>query len=352
MADVDDDGDGDLKKLIKLTLTLAASMSYARFISSTTSPGFLRLSLLLPVLSLLPLLPLPLSSVHLRGISAFFLSWLAIFKLLLLSFSLPPLHPSLPLPIFIATASLPVKLRSSTSNTSSPPSSALLSAAKLLLLRLLISLYNHKHHFHPLLLLSLYCFHIYLALDLVLSTARFLAGALLKLDLEPQFNAPYFSTSLRDFWGRRWNLMVTGILRPTVYHPVRARFGQLAGVFSVFLVSGVMHELMFYYLTLAPPTGEVTCFFVLHGVCTAAEGIVARRLRDSGWRGVHPALAPPLVLGFVAVTGFWLFFPPIVRTGTDEKTLEECAAMAAFVESGCRAFVDRVGFVLNRVWTR
>lgn len=76
------------------------------------------------------------------------------------------------------------------------------------------------------------------------------------------------------------------------------------------------------------------------------EGLFARRWK---WGGVHPAVAPPLVLGFVAVTGFWLFFPPILRTGTDEKTLEECAAMVAFLEKGGRALLDRIGLLFNRV---
>ncbi|KAM0946714.1 putative long-chain-alcohol O-fatty-acyltransferase [Dioscorea sansibarensis] len=338
--------DGELQKLMKLSLTLIACMSYARFISSKTPPGYLRLTLLLPILSLLPLLPFSFSSVHLRGISAFFLSWLAIFKLLLLSFSLPPLHPSLPLPIFIAIASLPVKLRSSTSISSTTPLSLFSSISKLLLLLLLLSLYPYKHLFPSYLLLALYCFHIYLALELVLSSARFLAATLLGLDLEPQFNAPYFSTSLRDFWGHRWNLMVTIILRPSVYHPVRSRFGTAAGVLAVFFVSGVMHEVMFYYLTLSSPTGEVTCFFILHGICTVVEGLLARRWK---WGGVHPAVAPPLVLGFVAVTGFWLFFPPLLRTGTDEKTVEECAAIVAFLEKGGRALVYRIGLLFHRV---
>ncbi|KAK4360075.1 hypothetical protein RND71_022304 [Anisodus tanguticus] len=42
-----------------------------------------------------------------------------------------------------------------------------------------------------------------------------------RVELEPPFDEPYKTSSLQDFWRRRWNLMVTNILRPTVYDPVR-----------------------------------------------------------------------------------------------------------------------------------
>ncbi|KAE8813679.1 putative long-chain-alcohol O-fatty-acyltransferase 4 [Hordeum vulgare] len=69
---------------------------------------------------------------------------------------------------------------------------------------------------------------------------------LLGMGLEPQFDRPYLSASLRDFWGRRWNLSVPVVLRPCVYRPVRARLGPAAGVLAAFVVSGLVHELMFY----------------------------------------------------------------------------------------------------------
>jgi hypothetical protein len=57
-----------------------------------------------------------------------------------------------------------------------------------------------------------------------------------------------------------------------VFRPVRARLGTPVGVLAAFVVSGVMHEAMFSYVTLLPPTGEATAFFTLHGACAVAEG--------------------------------------------------------------------------------
>lgn len=184
----------------------------------------------------------------------------------------------------------------------------------------------------------MYCLHVYLALDVVLASAAFFAGSLLGLDLEPQFDAPFKSTSLQEFWGRRWNLMVTGILRPSVYRPIRSRYGTAAGVMAVFLVSGLMHEVMFWYVTLEGPTGEVTLFFLIHGACTVAEV----RARRAGWWRPPPAVAVPVTLGFVLVTGLWLFFPPALRGGAEERTIEECVAMVGFLKEGGRAIFRRV----------
>ena len=197
------------------------------------------------------------------------------------------------------------------------------------LLAVIVSLYRYQELMNQYVLLTLYAFHVYLALELVLASAAAAARALLGMDLEPQFDRPYLSASLRDFWGRRWNLSVPAVLRPCVYRPVRARLGPAAGVLATFLVSGLVHELMFYYITLRPPTGEATAFFALHGACAVAEAWWARH--DAWWRPPR-LVATPLTLAFVLVTAFWLFFPPITRPGADKLVIAECEAAVAFVQ--------------------
>ncbi|CAL9163128.1 probable long-chain-alcohol O-fatty-acyltransferase 5 [Musa acuminata AAA Group] len=330
----------ELVVLAKLTLWVAMSMTYVRFAACRVKPGVPRLLSLLPVVCLLPFLPFHFSSLHLRGISAFFLAWLALFKLLLLCVDAGPLSAPLPFLPFLASAALPVKLIDPLHHhkRKSPSISPLLpAAAKAALLSAVIPFYRLKDVMHPYLLLSVYCIHMYLALELVLACAAGAAALFLPrgLAIEPQFDAPYRAASLQDFWGRRWNLMVSAILRPSIYLPVRARFGRAAGILATFLVSGLMHEVMFWYITLAPPTGEATAFFVLHGACLVAEGAA----RQAGWWRPPAAMATLLTLGFVVATGFWLFYPPILRSRADEVVLAECAAAMAFLEDAGRTVI-------------
>jgi D-alanyl-lipoteichoic acid acyltransferase DltB (MBOAT superfamily) len=197
------------------------------------------------------------------------------------------------------------------------------------LLAVIVSLYRYEERINQYLLLSLYAFHMYLAMELILASLAAAARALLGLDLEPQFDRPYLSASLGDFWGRRWNLSVPAVLRPCVYRLVRARLGSApAGVLATFFVSGLVHELMFYYITLRPPTGEATAFFVLHGVCAVAE---AWWPRHDKWRALPRPAATLLVVAFLIVTAFWLFFPPITRPGADKLVIAGCEAATAFL---------------------
>lgn len=46
------------------------------------------------------------------------------------------------------------------------------------------------------------------------------AAALLRLKVAPTFNKPWLSSSLADFWARRWNLTTTYMMRSMVYEPI------------------------------------------------------------------------------------------------------------------------------------
>ncbi|XP_068668526.1 probable long-chain-alcohol O-fatty-acyltransferase 5 [Aristolochia californica] len=331
----------ELKSLAKVCLSVNAALIYCYFFVSQIRPGKTRLLFLLPVFYLFSVLPWTFSSLHFRGISAFFLTWLGIFKLLLFAFDQGPLATQRDSFVnFACIASLPVKYKQrkpSLKSNSYPGKIPISLFIKGLALSAVIYLYKYKSNFHHKILLSLYCFHLFLALELVLAAGAAVARSAVDLELEPQSDEPYLSTSLQDFWGRRWNLMVTSILRPTIYSPIRrwaspkvgGRRARLLGIVAVFLVSGLMHEVMFYYLTLAEMTWEVTWFFMLHGFCTGAEVAVKESLARKFWLPVAVSRLATLV--FVAVTGFWLFFPAILRSRSDEKVIDEYGVFLEFL---------------------
>ncbi|CAL5027020.1 unnamed protein product [Urochloa decumbens] len=336
----------EVAALAAVSAAATEALSYARLATSRLAPGIPRLAALLPVLLLLPFLPFAFSSIHLRTISAFFLVWLCAFKLLLLAAGHGPLHPDLPLPRFVACAALPIKVRDDHDNHQQPPSRRslpdgfLLSyAAKAALFAALVSARCYRARLPAWSVPAFDGAHVYLMLELFLASAAALARALLGAELEPQFDRPYLASSLRDFWGQRWNLMVPGVLRPCVYRPVRARLGAAAGLLAAFLVSGVMHEVMFYYITLEAGTGEVTAFFALHGACAVAERWCAGAARRC-WRTRTPPLPRPvataLTLAFVTGTGSWLFFAPVIRSGLDKAIVAECEGMLVFLERAGR----------------
>ncbi|KAF8409657.1 hypothetical protein HHK36_005735 [Tetracentron sinense] len=348
--------EGEIKNFFMVWLSVLTSLIYCYFLPRKIPEGKLRLLSIIPIICIFTLLPLNLSSMHLGGTTAFFIAWLANFKLLLFSFGQGPLSsdPSISLGRFISIACLPIKIQPDPSpilknkETPSPqvtqksPKSPLNYAIKVLLLALLLRVYHYTQYIHPKIILLLYCFHGYFGLEIILAMVAALARSLLGLELEPQFDEPYLSTSLQDFWGRRWNLMVSSILRPTVYVPIRSiskrvmgsRCAPLPAVLCTFIVSGLMHELIFFYLGRQKTTWEVTWFFVLHGICLAME-IEGKKWVNGKWR-LPRVVSGPLAVGFVVITNFWLFLPHILRCGAEDKAYREYAAMAAFAKDIAR----------------
>ncbi|KAF6138780.1 hypothetical protein GIB67_039119 [Kingdonia uniflora] len=324
----------ELKNLAKVWFIVFASLCYVYFIVSKISKHRLRLLSLAPIVALFTILPLYISSIHLCGLTAFFVTWLCSFKLLLFAFNQGPLSSS-PLPSllhFISIACLPIKLQSQTSSnqiTQKGLKSPLNYAIKALLLAIVIHIYDYKPYLHQDAILALYCCHMYFSAEILLAMSTAPARAVFGFEIEPHFNEPYLSTSLQDFWGKRWNLMVPSILRPTVYNPIRyisngilgKQCAQLLGVVGTFVVSGLMHELIYFYFTRVKPTWEVTWFFVLQGFCLALEIVVKKAVSDK-WR-LHRVVSGVLTIGFVVITGFWLFFPQLnMETGLEAKKIK------------------------------
>lgn len=358
--------DSEIKNFFKVWMASIASICYCYFIAKQIPKGLTRLISLLPIFYLFVILPLDLHSYYLGAPTTFYLVWLANFKLLLLSFDQGPLSDSLANPSnsllhFIYIALLPIKIKQdphpkspSNANSKQDPTSnsarngqgpALL-PIKVLLLAILFRTYKYREYLHPCIIWGLYCCNLYLGVEVILAMGAVLARALLGLELEPQFNEPYLATSLQDFWGRRWNLMVTSILRPTIYGPVQSMLTRIMGqswaslpaMVATFLVSGLMHELIFFYLTRVSPTWEVTWFFVLQGVCTAAE-VVAKKAVAGRWR-LHRVVSGPLTLAFVAVTGVWLFFPQLTRNEVDVKAIGESSILMDFFKASVQTSIS------------
>ncbi|KAI9115735.1 hypothetical protein K1719_013404 [Acacia pycnantha] len=331
----------EIKNFIKIWIKGISCLCYCYYVSSRIPKGIFRLLSLLPIIFVFLFLPLTLHSYHLCLSTSLFLVWLCSFKLLLFAFNQGPLSPLPPNILhFILISSLPIKIKPKNlpNNYSEKRVSKLILFLKLLLVVAIVGVYDYKDNLHPHFILFLCCCHMYLNLELVL--ALFATPArVFGFQIEPQFNEPYLSTSVQNFWGRRWNLMFSNILRLTVYDPIRRismrimgqHYNPMPARLATFVVSGLMHELLYYYLARVPPTWEVTWFFVLHGMYTVVEVEVKKAAGRRGWR--HRVVLEPLMVLFLVVTGQWLLFPQLIRNGVDRKVIKEYSITVDFVKS-------------------
>jgi len=125
---------------------------------------------------------------------------------------------------------------------------------------------------------------------------------------KPIMNAPAAATSLSKFWSGHWNRAFSDLMRDNFLPPLHRRFGKRATVLSVFLISGLCHEVMIS-LPAHGGYGLPTLYFGIQGAGILFErGVVGHRLGlghgRKGWC---------FTLALTAMPAFWLFHPLFVR---------------------------------------
>ena len=87
--------------------------------------------------------------------------------------------------------------------------------------------------------------------------------------VEKPFDDPFASRTLGEFWGRRWNRIVSGLLREAIHRPVARAVGPRAAVLAAFLYSGFYHETI--SVIAGAGYGRPTLYFLIQFVGVAAE---------------------------------------------------------------------------------
>ncbi|KAF8095263.1 hypothetical protein N665_0338s0018 [Sinapis alba] len=325
----------ELNCFIKICVSTLISVCYCYYVSPKIKPGVFRLLSVLPLCALFSVFPLFMSSAHGTFITSSFLTLHANFKLILFAFDTGPLFP-LPsnLSHFLCFTCFPIHPKQNHKSQYHFPK--VLYAVKVVIFGVVLHIYNYRHYLPSTMLLGLYPVHQYLSQDVLLTLLNVVVTATFGCKLEPQFNEPYLATSLQDFWSRRWNLTVSSILRWIVYDPVRrlckhSNWSVIIGVLATFFVSGLSHELLFFHVNREAPTGQVTWFFVFHGVCLVAEGAVKKMARARGWV-VKPVVSRLLTVGFMIVTSGWLFFPLFKQSGMMDRFANESLLLVDFIK--------------------
>ncbi|KAF8124321.1 hypothetical protein EV363DRAFT_1354174 [Boletus edulis] len=118
----------------------------------------------------------------------------------------------------------------------------------------------------------------------------------------PLFDSPWLSTSLAEFWGRRWHQIMREILVTLAMQPFSYLFGPLGGVFGAFLYSGISHDMELRSFGRNEHSVVVIGFWVMNGV-----GVVLERVwTNTTGRRVGGVWGWVWTFGWLALWGVWV----------------------------------------------
>jgi len=124
----------------------------------------------------------------------------------------------------------------------------------------------------------------------------------------PLMRNPVGAVSLAEFWGRRWNTAFHELAHRFTFRPLARQLGGTRATVLVFLLSGLVHELVIS-LPAQGGYGLPTAYFLIQGLGVVGEHTRAGQRIGLG-RGARGWCFTMLV---VATPLFWLFHPPFIR---------------------------------------
>lgn len=122
-------------------------------------------------------------------------------------------------------------------------------------------------------------------------------GKILGFNLVNNFNRPYFSISISEFW-RRWYISLSTWLKDYIYIPLGgnrcSKFRNYFNILVTFLVSGIWHGANWTYIV----------WGMFHGLTQVVEKNFGLNKRESvGW-----VVAIRILITFILVSSFWIVF--------------------------------------------
>ena len=127
-------------------------------------------------------------------------------------------------------------------------------------------------------------------------------GKMFGFDICENFNYPYLSGSIQEFW-RRWHISLSSFLRDYLYIPLggnrKGRFRKYLNLLLTFLASGMWHGVGLHFVFWGG----------LHGVYQIAGDLLQQCLPQKMTRSSHPALQLIRIMRTFLLTSFaWIFF--------------------------------------------
>jgi hypothetical protein len=115
------------------------------------------------------------------------------------------------------------------------------------------------------------------------------------------FRSPYRSKSLKEFWGKRWNIAFSEMTALVAYRPLKATIGAEKAITVSFLFSGLLHEVAIS-LPVKAGYGLPMLYFIIHAVAmrlearsTIVQKIIRHRILSHVWVVTFLILPMPLL---------------------------------------------------------
>jgi hypothetical protein len=89
-------------------------------------------------------------------------------------------------------------------------------------------------------------------------------------DAAPLMNWPILSTSVSEFWSRRWNLAFRDLTHHYVFRPLAPKVGAASALWIGFLLSGIVHDVVIS-LPAGGGYGLPTLFFMVQAAAISIE---------------------------------------------------------------------------------
>jgi alginate O-acetyltransferase complex protein AlgI len=145
------------------------------------------------------------------------------------------------------------------------------------------------------------------------------------ISAKPLMCSPLRATSLSDFWGRRWNTAFNKLAHDLVLVPLSRRIGAFWSTLSVFVASGLVHDLVIS-IPARGGYGQPTAYFVLQGAAVLFERSRAGELLGlgegcRGWTFLLAVTCVPLPWLFHATFVHHIILPMLGAIGGFRRAL-------------------------------
>lgn len=92
----------------------------------------------------------------------------------------------------------------------------------------------------------------------------------LGVNVSELFRSPFKSKSLKEFWGKRWNIAFSEMTALIAYRPLKTKIGVEKALIASFLLSGLLHEIAIS-LPVRTGYGLPMIYFGIHAIAMQLE---------------------------------------------------------------------------------